>query len=49
MVVQEILAIRFEQMPQIQTKIDKISKNFSFLKFSCDFCLIFDKSGGLEC
>ena len=38
---EEINAICFEKMPQIQSEIDKHSKKFKFLKFPCTFCLIF--------
>ena len=42
---EEIKAICFEKMPQIQTEIDK---NSDFLKFSFNFILYLERAGGLE-
>ena len=36
-------------LPQIQTQIDKNTRKFRILKILCNFCLFFEKLGGLEC
>ena len=39
----------YERMPQIQTQNDKNTRKFRNLKILCNFCLFFEKLGGLEC
>ena len=38
-----------EKMPQIQTQIDKNTRELTILKILCNFCLFFEKHGVLEC
>ena len=37
-----------EKTPQIQTQIDKNTRKFIILKILYNFCLFFEKLGGLE-
>ena len=46
----DIKALFNEKMPQIQTQNDKKTRKLrNFLEFFCNFCLFFEKLGGLEC
>ena len=45
---EEIKAIGVEKMHQIQTEIDKNTKEVKFLKILCSFCLILENLGGLD-
>ena len=45
---EEVKAICFGKILQIQTEIDKKTKKFRFLKLLCSFCVLFEKLGGLE-
>ena len=45
----EINAIFIEEMSQIQTQSDKNTRKFRTLKILCNFCVLFERLGVLEC